>query len=355
MIYFLNLIYSVVDTYIIGNIIPRRKLTDGAYWFLFAPVIIVWLIICGGQDNVGTDYPSYIELFHGQSLDRYEPGFVFIIGFCRYFHIEGQAIYFVFYALGFFFLGLILRRIDTKYLFLFILLYITMTGLFNNQLNILRQIIATYIGTYGALAIIDHRYFRGVIFILFASSIHFCALLFLGFLFTGQLHFITIRSLYICFAISLVLSFLISPSLINHLDFLIPQTYIKFITASAIEERSILLKITKYIFVPVYLIALSKFQSLNLTSNEISLFKYGFLAFCLKMTLLNLTIISRLFDIFLIFSIFPIFYYLRNLDKRSKTAFTVLVCFFVCIYGAKVLLFPSAEYLYQSIYSKFVI
>ena len=102
MVYFLNLIYSVVDSYLIGKFTYRAHLSGSAFGLLLLPIFIVWILICGGQDNVGTDYPAYIRLFNGESLDRYEP-VVFIVNACLSFGIKGQAIYFVFYAIGFFF------------------------------------------------------------------------------------------------------------------------------------------------------------------------------------------------------------------------------------------------------------
>lgn len=55
------------------------------------------------------------------------------------------------------FFYLILKRIDLKYIFLFILLYITITGLFNNQLNALRQATAIYMGTYALILIVERK------------------------------------------------------------------------------------------------------------------------------------------------------------------------------------------------------
>ncbi len=337
MVYFLNLIYSVVDSYLIGKFTYRAHLSGSAFGLLLLPIFIVWILICGGQDNVGTDYPAYIRLFNGESLDRYEPGFVFIVNACLSFGIKGQAIYFVFYAIGFFFLGLVLRRIDIKYVFIFILLYISVSGLFNNQLNILRQVITTYIGSYGVLLMLDNKKFRGSIIILLASSIHFCGLLFF------------------LFFLNRIVAALNKRRMLNHLDFLIPNIYIKFLNSGAIESRSFILKITKYLFVPLYLAALFKYdKDLVLSSTEQKLFKWGIVSLCLRLSLLNMTIISRASDVFLIVSLYPLLYYFRYLYLKHKRRWGLAVCYVVGLYFAKVLLFPSAEYSYQSIYGNFI-
>ena len=362
MVYFLNLIYSVVDSYLIGKFTYRAHLSGSAFGLLLLPIFIVWILICGGQDNVGTDYPAYIRLFNGESLDRYEPGFVFIVNACLSLGIKGQAIYFVFYAIGFFFLGLVLRRIDIKYVFIFILLYISVSGLFNNQLNILRQVITTYIGSYGVLLMLDNKKFRGSIIILLASSIHFCGLLFsiirlLFFLFflNRIVAALNKRRMILCVLCALILSFVFTSEMLNHLDFLIPNIYIKFLNSGAIESRSFILKITKYLFVPLYLAALFKYdKDLVLSSTEQKLFKWGIVSLCLRLSLLNMTIISRVSDVFLIVSLYPLLYYFRYLYLKHKRRWGLAVCYVVGLYFAKVLLFPSAEYSYQSIYGNFI-
>lgn len=355
MVYFLNLIYSVVDSYLIGKFTYRAHLSGSAFGLLLLPIFIVWILICGGQDNVGTDYPAYIRLFNGESLDRYEPGFVFIVNACLSLGIKGQTIYFVFYAIGFFFLGLVLRRIDIKYVFIFILLYISVSGLFNNQLNILRQVITTYIGSYGVLLMLDNKKFRGSIIILLASSIHFCGLLFFLFFLNRIVAALNKRRMILCVLCALILSFVFTSEMLNHLDFLIPNIYIKFLNSGAIESRSFILKITKYLFVPLYLAALFKYdKDLVLSSTEQKLFKWGIVSLCLRLSLLNMTIISRVSDVFLIVSLYPLLYYFRYLYLKHKRRWGLAVCYVVGLYFAKVLLFPSAEYSYQSIYGNFI-
>ena len=317
MVYFLNLIYSVVDSYLIGKFTYRAHLSGSAFGLLLLPIFIVWILICGGQDNVGTDYPAYIRLFNGESLDRYEPGFVFIVNACLSLGIKGQAIYFVFYAIGFFFLGLVLRRIDIKYVFIFILLYISVSGLFNNQLNILRQVILFFLNRIVAA--------------------------------------LNKRRMILCVLCALILSFVFTSEMLNHLDFLIPNIYIKFLNSGAIESRSFILKITKYLFVPLYLAALFKYdKDLVLSSTEQKLFKWGIVSLCLRLSLLNMTIISRVSDVFLIVSLYPLLYYFRYLYLKHKRRWGLAVCYVVGLYFAKVLLFPSAEYSYQSIYGNFI-
>jgi len=280
---------------------------------------------------------------------------VFIVNACLSLGIKGQAIYFVFYAIGFFFLGLVLRRIDIKYVFIFILLYISVSGLFNNQLNILRQVIATYIGSYGVLLMLDNKKFRGSIIILLASSIHFCGLLFFLFFLNRIVAALNKRRMILCVLCALILSFVFTSEILNNLDFLIPNIYIKFLNSGAIESRSLILKITKYLYVPLYLAALFKYdKDLVLSSTEQKLFKWGIVSLCLRLSLLNMTIISRVSDVFLIVSLYPLLYYFRYLYLRHKRRWGLAVCYVVGLYFAKVLLFPSAEYSYQSIYGNFI-
>lgn len=353
MVYLFNLVVSLIYTYNLGRIYGTKKLNTFSFFALSFPIILLWIIICGSQNNVGSDYPAYIELFNGFELDRYEPGFVLIINICNSLNISGQPIYYLFYSIGFFFLFLIFKDIPFRYLYIFIFLYLCVSGLFHNQLNILRQVIATYIGTYGAINIVHRRRMYGSLFIIVASLIHFSALIFFLMYLLVLVKHINPKYLLFILGFAIILSFILNFSLIERLDFLVPTYYIRFIRGGtiSIEERSLLLKITKYILVPIYVLSIRRLiKGIQLDDIQLIIYKIGIIAFCLKITILNLTIISRIFDIFLIFTLYPLFFYLKYLIEHRKLLFlSLLVSFLMFIYMSKILLFPSGEYLYRSI------
>lgn len=350
MIYVFNLLFSEANTYLIGRMYGDRKVSLISFLILLSPLLILWTLIAGGQYFVGSDYISYMDLFNGGDLERYEPGFATILNRFRDIGIYGQFYYYFLYAVSFIFMGMIIYQINHKSIYIFIFIFLTFTGLFHNQLNILRQAVATYIGTYGVMMLIKEKRIESIILILLASSIHFCALIFFSVFLLKKVHRLKMKTMFLILCLSIVLSILINTNSLFLFDFLIPDIYKKFIIAGTIEDRSVLLKITKYIFIPFFMFSLLKSADFNLNKKQMILFQIGFLSFCLKISFLNLTIISRIFDFLIILMVFPLYYYFLYLKANKGIYYISCIFIFLAIYLSKVLIFPSKEYLYQSIY-----
>ena len=339
-----------------GRVYSNYKLTTGALCLLLAPVFILWLFICGGQYYVGTDYPSYLQIFEGTNIEFYlqkhEYLFVAIVMFCNKCGLHGQTLFYIFYTINFIFFFLIVKRLPLRNIFIFVLLYITVTNLFNNQLNTLRQATAIYIGTYAILSIIEGKNIKATFFILIASLIHISALiLFLVFIFKQIISSFSFKSLLLSLFAAVGLSFVFQPDILNFILLLLPDHYAAYLENGAIAEQGLIYKIAKYIFIPIYLLAWGCFKDKELSKEATLLFKLGWIAFCLRLGLINLTIITRITDYFLIMSIYPILLYLSYLIKTKHSFLFISITFFLSLfYCLKVTLFASKEYLYNSIY-----
>ena len=355
MIFFGNLIYSLICAYCIDRIIKQHNgISDWALLLLLFPIFIIWLIICGGQDHVGTDYPSYMEIFNGYIEDRYansgELGFVTLVKFLNILGFKGQALFFFIYSINFIFFYLLLKRIDSQY-FIYILLYIVVTGLFNNQLNILRQATAIYIGTYATILILEGNGLKGLLFIILASSFHISSVVLLVVYFYKIFAMITPfwlnKCVYICFILGI---FLGADFLVLFMPFL-PENYTWHIQSGAVEQRSFIIQLTKFIYIPLYLLAISKYGKYRLSCVEKYLFHLGIISFCLRLLLVNLTIVSRIGDAFILISIYPLYTYMNYLYKNNKyILFLGITCSITFMYFVKTIILPVGEYLYQSIY-----
>lgn len=356
MVFLLNYLYSFVYTYLVGRVYAQTRLSNNALFFLLLPVFLIWLIICGGQDSVGTDYESYMYIFDGNQLDYYikknEFLFVAIVSLCNVLRIHGQALFFVFYAINFVFLFLILKRLPVKQVFICIVLYITVTSLFNNQLNTLRQATAIYIGTYAMFLILERKKIKALFFILIASLIHQSGIMLIfAYFFKPISKRISARMLLFLLLGAFLLSLFLQVEVINILVPFLPKDYAWHILGDGVGERGILNKITKYIFIPFYLMSLYSFKKNDLTAREVLLFKVGWIAFCMRLSFINLTIISRITDFFLFLSIFPLVLYLYHLFERGqKLIFVSILTFLSFFYCLKVTIFSTGEYLYDSIY-----
>lgn len=356
MTFLINYLYSIVYTYCLGDSYSRHKLTPFALLLLLSPIFILWLLICGGQYYVGTDYPSYFQIFEGYDLDSYlrkhEYLFVGIIVLCNKIGIHGQALFYIFYAINFLFLFLIIKRIPIRYIFIFILLYITVTNLFNNQLNTLRQATAIYIGTYAVLLTLDNNNFKAFVFIIIASLIHQSALiLILVLLFKRILLSLSYRGLSIFLLVATAMSFILQPNVLNFLLPFLPEDYAWYIERGTLVGQSFISRLTKYIFIPIYLLAWNYFKRHDLPEQDDILFKFGWVAFCLRLSLINIPIVSRITDYALILSILPLYLYLSHIMKEKHMFLFVSILFLLSLfYCLKVTHFATGEYLYNSIY-----
>lgn len=357
MTFFLNLLFSIVYSFVIGQAYDKKQISSVAFFVLILPLIVIWLLICGGQNGVGTDYEAYLGLFKGELIEQYsdkgEYLFFYIVTWANSIGLKGQILFYIFYGLGFYFFFLIVKRLEISYLFIFILLYLTVSNLFNNQLNGLRQAIATYIGTYAIIQLNENKkwgyfFWCGVAFFLHISS----SVFFLVYLFRWiekvnfkLLYIILLGSFFIGFFLNLEKIFGILP--IDQL----PMSYAAYIESGKVKETQLLVRLTKYIFIPLYWFSISLIKTNKLNKEEAFLYYFGFFAFCFRLLLINIGYISRITESFLLLSLFPLFYYIRELYiQRKLIFFVVLVTGLIIFYFLKTVIFPTGEYLYNSIY-----
>ena len=141
MIFGLNFIYSLFYSYFLSHYCKLNNYGIKTAILYLIPLIAIWIAICGGQDEVGTDYSSYLSIFNGEDWNTYESNneylFLFIIKICHLIGIKGQSIFYIFYSINFIFLSLIIKRFKSQQVFIFILLYIVVTSLFNNIVRIM--------------------------------------------------------------------------------------------------------------------------------------------------------------------------------------------------------------------------
>lgn len=356
MVFFLNYLYSVFSAYLIGRYYSRARVSSGAFLGLLLPILLMWLFVCGGQYDVGTDYGTYHRLFSGDEPTKFRDSgeylFAWIIAGCNALGLYGQALFYVFYAINFYFFYLVMKRIELKYIFLYVMLYITVTSLFNNQLNGLRQSTAIYMGTYALLLLIERRRWQAFVVIVAASLVHLWAAILLGtFLVAKPVRRLPLPLLLAMLGVSIGLSFVLRVEMFGFVSPYLSDVYAHYITGQEYEEKSLLLKITKLMFFPLYLLALARFRKMELTEREAVLFKWGFVSFCLRLAVLNLDILYRVFDYFLLMSVFPLYYYLRYLIRTGRRfVFLAILLLLTLFYALKTMVFASAEYLYDSIY-----
>lgn len=356
MVFFLNYLCSLLFAFAIGKLYSHIKVSAGALLGLLLPIFLIWLYISGGQYDVGTDYWSYYTFFNGIDIEQFRVNgeylFVGIIRLCNFMGLYGQSLFYIFYGINFYFFYLILKRVDRKHIYLFILLYITVSNLFNNQLNMVRQATAIYIVSYGLILLSEKKKLKALLFILIAAMFHRTAWFLLPiFCITKFVSRLSCRSQIILMGIALCCSFVLRMEMLEILSPILPERFAWYITGFEYEDKSFISKLPKFIYIPFYLMAFLRFDKMRLNESEAILFKWGVVAFCLRLMVLNLSIANRLCDYFLILSLFPFYFYLRYLLRNNcRFAFVSIIFLFSLLYALKVTVFARNEYLYESVY-----
>lgn len=360
MIFAINLIYTVIYSYsfsVYKKIINQHKFLS--YFLYLFPVWTIWLIICGGQYKVGTDYEAYYNIFETCDValyyKKFEYFFAYIVEISNYLDLPPQTPFYIFYLIGYIFFIKILTKIHHDTSFIFIILYISISTVFNNQLNGLRQYIALYICTYALLTLQDKKgLLKFSIYTICATFIHSSSLLIFPLAILKHYPKISYNKGNLLLILSIILgAFGGYNYIISYLTFLVPSHYQHYIGGVFDTTYGFSTLATKLIFIPFYFYSLTLLKTQKLNEYDLFLFKLGLIGYSIRIMFLSNFIFNRIGNIFLLVSMLPLYFLLRNLyiEKKYKQ-FAIICLFFISFYLSKVLLFPSQEYLYNSIYLK---
>lgn len=358
MVFFLNLLYSIWCTERLNYVYSNSNAPKNffSYFILFSPLWLVWLFICGGQYGVGTDYFSYYEIFENVDVDFYyykcEWLFACIVEFFRFIDIPPQGLFYIFYFINFFFICKILFVFEGKTSFLFILLYICLSTVFNNQLNGLRQYTAICILSYAVISFsLNKSYIRYSFWVLLAAGIHASSFLLLPFCLLFKVGHFNAK-----FCLGLIIGgalFSLTGSfdwLSNTIQSYLPKAYAAYIGGDFDRSNEFIKLITKLIFVPIYLLSVQVLANKDVKGVDKWLYNIGIWAYVIRLCFLENFIFNRVGQLFVLLSVLPIYIYMKYLYMKGKMFCYVLVFIFLLFYSIKTLFIPKGEYLYQSIY-----
>lgn len=336
MLYVLNLLFSCLY-------LRFLKYTKYIIPFIFSvlPVILIWTLIVGGQDNIGADYKVYYSFFSFPNFDsRFEPLFSYISYYLHNIGFSSQGPFFFFALLNVVVIFVAAHRIEFKHLALFYFLLITVSTFFNNQMNGLRQCIAvTFI--FWAYSESYNSKVKALLLILIAAGFHYTALVCLFLLPIKTISFTTTKYPRLLLIISVCILFIpFGDSLITKLFSILPSA-IREATLyesmygdsdSSSIQMGIIYKLSKVMLLPVYWYALKLLDEDVLSPKELLFFKFGLLSYCLKCALLINQLIARFSYYFWIPSIIPIYYLCVHYYKK-KDYVRVFIILFYCSFS----------------------
>lgn len=360
MIFTLNLLYSLWCSSKLGFVYEHSNIKKCffSYFLLFTPLWIFWLLICGGQYGIGTDYFNYYDIFKNVASDYYygksEWLFAWIVDIGHVLNLPPQGLFFIFYFINFLFYFYILFLLERRTAFIFVLLYITLSTVFNNQLNGLRQYSAIYIITFAIVNFYENKsYFKYICWILFAAGLHFSSYIALPFCFFFRMkNILNAKICYTLIAIGTLFSLIgISTWITKIFGTYIPDNYLGYIDGGFNKSSDSINVITKLVFVPIYLLSVNYVFSKKIEDKDKYFYVMGILAYTIRLFFLENFIFDRVGQLFILVAILPIYVYMKYLyiDRKKKMCL-FMILLFIAFYMVKTLLFPNREYLYQSIY-----
>lgn len=353
MIYLIFLLVSCLYLRTLGYYKDAKTGITLAYCF---PILLFWTLLIGGQYAVGTDYFSYMEIFNGVRMDYIESNrgeylFSYLIRSLNFFNIYGQLV-FLFIALIWALLLFYIMKsgVKNRYLYVFLFVFVVFSGIFNNQMNGIRQYLAVYVFTSGACLFIDGRKIIGMILMFICGFIHTTAFIFFPlffiFLAFGRL-FDKTKSLQMILIIGIVLSFILNTEMIGKV---VPifKVYSNYLDTELVGERSFLLKLTKYWYIPLFFFAIKYKKEMKLNRIQDIMFYLGLVGFSFKLALVNLKLFSRFSEYMEFFACFPLVYLIIYMGKKRKQ-YSLLITYIYLLapYALKVTALSTGEYSYN--------
>ncbi|CAM8292168.1 EpsG family protein [Morganella morganii] len=349
MTFLFLLLFCTFYFYIIKNYTPS--------FILYLPAFIVYFLISGLQYNVGSDYPSYIYIYENPwVLERFFNSGEFFFYYSNIIlnnlELPSQFIFILFSFVQSLFIFLYLKKLKHYHitLWIFFVLFITVTNIYNNQLNGIRQYAALTLLPLLTITLYEKKYKTYIIGCLFSMTFHFTAIIFIALLFVRPLLKFVLRYPFLLFSLSLPFYIFLSQSVPFILE-LTNMKYSSYMESKYFQPRDISVIITKLYYLPLILYFFFIFNNKKETH-------FNYMNFCLAIFVitfwsfimgLDIGLLSRLANYFWFFVIFPLLYLLNNALQRKKT-FEFLFIFVYCIlpYLAKVTFLAKGEFLYQS-------
>lgn len=352
ILFLITTYFFINDRYLTGNKSLRL--------LIFIPPFYVYWFILAFQYDLGTDYFSYLDIVEN-GIRAYieknnEFGFIFIVNIIDSLALPPQSLFVI---IGFiqsvlaFILFDKLSKSGFK-LWIVFLLFFTVSTIYHNQMNGLRQFVAILSTPLFLMYIFEKKYFKGFIIALLGIIFHNSFLIiFLLLPFFLMLKKLSKKVYFILFLISpaiyLIGFSVLLPTLVEYIF----ENYAHYLDSTRVFSISSIL--TKIYYLPLFVLFWYLYlkDSWSNLGNS-SIFKFFVLIFsityCAYLTDVIFDFYGRFFQYFIVFYIFPI-YYLFDYFYRKKSVFALSMLFMYIFvpYFFKVVIFPIEEYRFDTI------
>lgn len=335
----------------------KRSLT-GDFLCFFLVILLLWFIPAA-QFGVGTDYFNYIDIYESSTLLSYyhrkdEYAFYYLVTLLKYLKLSPQSL---FVSIGLLQVVLLCNFIRVAYkecsylnLALIFTFIFFVTNIVHNQLNVLRAYMAVLLFINSFVYFNNRRFVNSLGFfilgLLWHKSIIFVAPLYLV---AGGLGKELVKRPILIFTITFVVFG--SGVLYKFVDTIVEifaPMYKHYLSSDREKNVGIIQLATRLYYYPFYVVFLyylSKFDINKFKKIDISLIAIWLVTINSALFVFYFGRFSRIFYFFSPFMFVP-FYYLYFMGRVKMVVLALIYTFFG--YALKVLVFPSAEYLYES-------
>lgn len=339
----------------------KDKDVDYFYKFIIinAPVLFLLFIFPAFQLDVGSDYYTYKNIYHYPDyLDIFErkSEYIFIYLYEIAINLKlGDQFVFIFSSfvnsLSLLFIIFKLKKHGYKEWLVFFIFF-TVTGIYNNQMNGLRQYVVIMLLPISVMLFFDFKYIKFTILLFLSRFVHTFAML--------ELIIIPIYYFNKSFSVRFkIFSFFIMPIIVifisGFIDFLVVNyipIYAHYLDSDYSSALSITSILSKLIYLPLFFLFFYLWDKNEIIISDVSSFFVSIFIITYWVILISLKFgfgyrISTMFIFFYIFPIYHLVIYFLSENKIS-VAFLLILYLFVP-YFTKVVLFPVGEFDYNSI------
>ncbi|HFF1655374.1 TPA: EpsG family protein [Providencia rettgeri] len=321
------------------------------------PCFTIYFLVSAMQYNVGTDYFTYINIYNHQFLyERYydvnEFVFYYTVKLSNFLDLPEQSLFFFFSLLQSIPIFIYLSVMRNKYklnVFILFFIYMTVTGIYINQLNGIRQYAALTLFPLISFLCFERRYLLSLILILFSISLHQSAFIFIVVFPLVYFYRKTNIPLFFIFLITCPI-YIFGTELILYLVKILELKYTSYFDSEYSEPKDILNLLTRLYYLPLLLY----FFYIYKRNGDRNYFDFSIFLFCIFyfsfIMGLDFGLLSRIASYFWFFIVFPLYYIINDSIKKGQSfSFIVFVIYVLVPFLLKTTIFAKAEYLYQSI------
>lgn len=339
---------------IYGYFFNRQKDTWTAHLVWLPMFIILYGALPSLQYNVGTDYFNYVSIYDGNVNHKifYHKGefiFYYIYDFIIAQHLGTQSIFILVGLMQSFIFYLILFRLkkQTFSILLVSFLFLVMTGIYQNQMNGLRNYTAVLLFILAFIFRAQNKMFGAISCSIFGIFTHSTFIPMLAVIALPRKFWVYLGEKVL---IVYILSFLfwVSPLPILLLEYSIKylMPHYSHYLVNITQSSGLLNLLTKAYWIPLHLVFLSYCKTFRFSSFDLIILGVWATTAPLFLSLLDSGLFFRLYHYFVFFNFFPA-YYLITLSNTYITGLVILYALLpICL---KVLVFPQGEYSYMAI------